>query len=309
MSREPGPRPRAGALRASPGLVLGLFGVSWSAVLIRLAAVETPVAVLWRILFSLVLVLPLALRQASRRALGSLPARAWGALALSGGCLAAHLLLWFASVQRTSVASATVLVAVTPVFVALLSAVWLREPPTAREWAGIGLAVIGSAIVGWRDIGAGPGALRGDLLALLAAVAAALYFVLGRRLRRRLGLWSYVAPVYVVAALVSLAAARAGGSSLTGFRPAAWGWLAAMAAGPMLLGHTSFNWALEHVRAYVVSLVMLLEPVTATLLAVLVLGPGELPPPVAAAGAVAILGGVAVVLRSRTRSRTTEARA
>lgn len=298
---------RSGALRATPGLVLGLFGVSWSAVLIRLAGVATPVAVLWRIVFSLLLVLPLALRPASRRALRGLSRRAWSALALSGVCLAVHLLLWFAAVERTSVASATVLVAITPVFVALLSAAWLREPPTRREWIGISLAVAGSAVVGGGDLAAGPGAVRGDLLALLAAVAAALYFVLGRRLRSRLGLWSYVAPVYVVAALVSLGAAGAGGSPLTGFRAAAWVWLAAMAAGPMLLGHTSFNWALEHVRAYVVSLVMLLEPVTATLLAIVVLGPGERPPPVAAIGALAILGGVAVVLRSRAISRSAEA--
>ncbi len=276
--------------------------------LIRLAAVPTAVAVLWRILFSLVLVLPLALRPRSRAALRALPPRAWGELVVAGLCLGLHLLLWFAAVERTSVASATVLVAVTPVFVALLSAVWLREPPSRREWTGIALAVVGSAVVGWRDVAAGPEAVRGDVLALVAAVAAAVYFVLGRRSRARLGLWSYVAPVYVVAAFVSLVAARAGGSELTGLRPAAWGWLAAMAAGPMLLGHTSFNWALEHVRAYVVSLVMLLEPVTATLLAILVLGPAEQPPPVAAIGALAILTGVAVVLRSRARSKSSEAR-
>jgi len=128
---------------------------------------------------------------------------------------------------------------------------------------------------------------------------ASLYLVAGRRLRRRLDVWSYVAPVYGAAAMLSLVAAAGVRAPLVGFTPLAWAYLVAMAAGPMLLGHTSFNWALEHVRAYVVSLVMLLEPVTATLLAILVLGPGERPSIVVGAGAASILAGVGVVLVAR----------
>lgn len=290
-----------GLVRASPALALGLFGVSWSAVLVRLAGAPAPVAAWWRILFSLLLVVPLALRPASRRALAELSARDWTDLVASGVCLGFHLVLWFAAVRATSVASATVLVSATPVFVAVLSAVWLREHPRRGEWVGIAVAALGSAAVGWSDTGSTSAALGGDLLALVAAVAAALYFILGRRLRSRLGLWAYVAPVYVAAAAVSLAGAGLSDAPLTGYRPAAWACFLGMAAGPMLLGHTSFNWALEHVRAYVVSLVMLLEPVTATLIAVLVLGSGEVPPVASAAGAAALLLGVAVVLRSRAR--------
>ncbi len=286
-------------LRAAPALALGLFGLSWSAVLIRLAALPAPTAVLWRILFSLLLVVPLAARPSSRRALAALSPRLWIALGAAGICLGIHLVLWFAAVGRTSVASATALVALTPVFVAFLSAGWLREGPAPLEWMGIGLAVAGSAAVGWGDFATGVRALRGDGLALAAAVMASLYLVAGRRLRRRLDVWSYVAPVYGAAAMLSLVAAAGVRAPLVGFTPLAWAYLVAMAAGPMLLGHTSFNWALEHVRAYVVSLVMLLEPVTATLLAILVLGPGERPSIVVGAGAASILAGVGVVLVAR----------
>jgi len=286
-------------LRASPGLALGLFGVSWSAVLVRLAGAPAPVSAWWRILFSLALVVPLALRPGARRALAGLNLREWLLLGVSGLCLGLHLVLWFAAVRATSVASATVLVSATPVFVAVLSSVWLRETPAALEWAGIGVAVAGSAVVGWSDAADAAGALRGDVLALVAAMAAALYFVLGRRLRSRLPLWGYVAPVYVAAAAVSLAGVGVAGAPLTGYRPAAWACFAGMAVGPMLLGHTSFNWALEHVRAYVVSLVMLLEPLTATSIAILVLGPEEMPSGLSVLGACALLAGVAIVLRGR----------
>ncbi|HKK08670.1 MAG TPA: DMT family transporter [Gemmatimonadota bacterium] len=295
------PSGAGGVLRASPGLALGLFGVSWSAVLVRLAGAPAATSAWWRILFSLALVVPLALRSEARRSLADLSPGECRDLAASGVCLGLHLLLWFAAVRATSVASATVLVSATPVFVAGLSAAWLGERPGGAEWVGIGVAAVGSAVVGASDAGGSAGALRGDGLALAAAVAAALYFVLGRRLRPRLGLWAYVAPVYVAAAVVSLAGAAATGSRLTGYGPAAWACFLGMAAGPMLLGHTSFNWALGHVRAYVVSLVMLLEPLTATVIAILVLGPGEVPSALSILGAAALLGGVALVLRARAR--------
>jgi drug/metabolite transporter (DMT)-like permease len=69
----------------------------------------------------------------------------------------------------------------------------------------------------------------------------------------------------------------------------------------MLLGHTSFNWALRHVRAYVVSLVVLLEPVGATVLAVLVLGSAERPTVNTVIGGLAILFGMALLVREQAR--------
>jgi drug/metabolite transporter (DMT)-like permease len=87
----------------------------------------------------------------------------------------------------------------------------------------------------------------------------------------------------------------------TGYSTETWMLFAAMALGPMLLGHTSFNWALRHVRAYVVSLVVLLEPVGATVLAVLVLGSGERPTVNTVIGGLAILLGMALLVREQAR--------
>ena len=42
---------------------------------------------------------------------------------------------------------------------------------------------------------------------------------------------------------------------------------AALALGPMLLGHTGLNWALKHSPAYVVNLTLLGEPIGASLIA------------------------------------------
>jgi drug/metabolite transporter (DMT)-like permease len=289
----------SGLRRAAPALALGLFGVSWAAVLVRLAAAPAPTVAFWRLVFSVALLSPVLVLSGEWRQLRRLDARDWIWLGLGGVFLAAHLVAWFLSLEYTSVASSTVLVTSHPLFVGLLSTIWLQEPPARREWMGIGLAVAGGIAVGWGDFRIDPTALVGDGLALAGAILTALYFTVGRELRSRLGVWSYVVPVYGAAALAAGVVVAVQGLPFTGFPGPTWGYLAALAVGPMLLGHTSFNWALEHVRAYVVSVVILLEPVGATLLAVWVLGRHEVPTLNTVLGGVAVLAGVWLSLRGR----------
>lgn len=292
--------------RAAPALALGLFGVSWAAVLVRLAAAPAASVAFWRLVFSVVVLAPMLLLSGQWRELMELGGRDWIWLGLGGIFLAAHLVVWFLSLEYTSVASSTVLVTSHPLFVGLLSTLWLREPPTRREWGGISLAVAGGVAVGWGDFRVDPPALLGDGLALAGALLTALYFAVGRRLRGRMGVWSYVVPVYAVAAVTAGLVVGVRGQPFSGFPSATWGYLAALALGPMLLGHTSFNWALEHVRAYIVSVVILLEPVGATSLAVWVLGAHEVPSTSTVIGGLAVLAGVWISLRGR-RTRTEEA--
>lgn len=296
----------AGVRRALPALALGLFGVSWSAVLVRLADAPAASVVFWRLLISVLLVLPVLAASGQTTELRRLRGRDWAWVTASGAFLAAHLIAWFLSLEHTSVASSTVLVTVHPLFVGLLSAAWLGEAPDRSEWAGIGLAIGGAAVVGWGDLGGGPQPILGDALALAGAALAALYFVVGRRLRPRLGLWSYVVPVYAVAAVLTGLFLWVRGQPVLGWSPATWACFAGLAIGPMLMGHTSFNWALEHVRAYVVSVVLLLEPIGATLLAVAILGSEEVPGSTTVAGGTAVLLGVWLSLRARSRSRARE---
>ena len=293
---------RSGLRRAAPALALGVFGVSWAAVLVRLADAPAPSIAFWRLVFSVAVLLPLLLSSGQHRQLRRLEAADGWLLVGTGVVLAAHLTVWFLSLDYTSVASSTVLVTSHPLFVGLVSAVWLSEAPDRTEWAGIVLAVAGAAAVGWGDLAGGSDPVLGDLLAVSGAVLTALYFVLGRRLRSRLGIWSYAVPVYAVAAGVAGLFVLGTGGPFAGWGLPTWGFLAAMAVGPMLLGHTSFNWALEHVRAYVVSVVTLLEPVGATLLAVLVLGRDEIPGAATVAGGLAVLAGVWLSIRARARA-------
>lgn len=291
----------SGAPFAPPGVVLlvSVLAISWAAPLVRYSTAPALAISFWRLAFSLVFIAAVLTARREWGALRALTAADWGIAALAGTFLAGHFASWIASLSLTSVAASVALVNTQPVFVALLSGLFLGERPTARQWTGIGVAVLGAAWIGWGDVGAGRDPLVGDLLAVLGAVLVAAYYVIGRRLRQRIDLWPYIAVVYGCAALT-----LAAGLLLTG-EPAASGhtradWLVflGLAVGPMMIGHTGQNWALRYLPAYAVNLSLLGEPVGATLIAWLLPGIAEVPPLQAVVGGALILTGI--LLGART---------
>jgi drug/metabolite transporter (DMT)-like permease len=145
-------------------------------------------------------------------------------------------------------------------------------------------------------------ALLGDALAFLGAITGATYFVAGRRLRETLDLWPYVGIVYGACFVVLLMFGFATHAHIAPQPPRELAIFAALALGPMLLGHTGFNWALKYMPAYVVNLTLLGEPVGATILAALLPGIRELPSVATLAGGALILVGVYVAARAARRT-------
>jgi drug/metabolite transporter (DMT)-like permease len=292
---NPGGVPRSvGALSAPPvnlalWMVVGVLAISTSPILIRVAALPALALAFWRCLAGTVVLAPFASRG---RPAGRLDRGDLGRLGASGACLAAHFAFWNASLGLTTVAAATTLVSMAPLFVGLGSR-FLGEAPGRRAWTGIVLATAGAVVIGAGDAagsGSGSAPLLGDVLAFAGALAMAGYLLLGRVVRRRLPLSAYAASVYGVAAAVLLPACLLTGSALGGYRTAGWLALAGVVAGPQLLGHTVFNGLLASVNASVVAVVMLLEPVIATLGAWWLFG--ELPGPWLLAGGPLVLAGV-----------------
>lgn len=295
----PAPSSRPGPAPVPPALVLGLSVVafSWAAPLVRFTEAPASAIALWRlVLATVVLAAFLTLRPGGWGAIRRLPLRDLGLGLLAGVLLALHFWSWIASIQYTSIASSVLLVSTQPLFVALLSAGLLRERPDGREWAGILVAALGAGWIGWSDAQGGGMALRGDLLAVLGALLAALYFVVGRSVRPRLDLASWVTLVYGAAALVLLVivTAQPQVSLVRGYSSTDWAVFAALAAGPMLVGHTGVNYALRYVRAYLANLAVLGEPVGATLIAWILPAIAERPNPATLVGGALILLGVAL---------------
>ncbi len=285
-------------------LIVAVLATTYAGPVVRFAAAPALAVSFWR----LALVLPVTLLLARREppADRGTDRRDVALMALSGLFLAAHFWTWIASLRYTSVASSVLLVNLRPIFVWAIAALWLGEHPGRRERLGIALAVAGATLIGWGDVRLSLGALTGDLLALAGAVTAAAYSVIGRRVRRGVGVWSYVTVVYATAAFALAVAGVASGTALTGFSGRDWAVFTALAAGPMLVGHTGMNYALKHLRATTVNVAGLGEPVGATLIAWLVPAIHEVPAPSALGGGALALGGIALSLAGSGPAGTEE---
>ena len=289
---------RRPASARSPALVLtlALLGISFAGPLVRLSHAHPLAIATWRLGFSLVIVAAMLLATGGWRAWRGLRAREVALACGAGVLLALHFWSWNASIGMTSVAASVVLVNTQPAIVALLSATWLGEPPTRWQWLGIGVAMLGAVVVALPELLASDErasrAMLGNLLAVVGAVTAAIYFVTGRRLRASLELWPYVGLVYGACFVALLLLSSAARVPLGGQPPRELALFAALALGPMLLGHTGMNWALRYLPAYAVNLTLLGEPVGATLLAALLPGIREAPHVATLLGGALILAGV-----------------
>jgi drug/metabolite transporter (DMT)-like permease len=286
-------------------LLLSVLGVSLSGPLVRLSYAHPIAIAIWRLIFSLgIIALPLIAR-GSWRQWRTLDARSY-AIAVGGGVLLAmHFWSWNTSVEMTTIAASVVLVNVQPLVVATLSVVWLREAPSRQQWIGIATAMAGAIVVVLPDLLQGGGlslhgrAAAGDALAVIGAITAAGYYVIGRRLRGTLDLWAYVALVYGSCLIVLLVIASIIGVRVAPYPRREFEIFALLALGPMLLGHTGMNWALRYARAYQVNIVLLGEPIGATLLAALLPGIRERPTMYTLLGGALVLSGILLAERKR----------
>lgn len=287
-------------------LAIALLGISTSGPLARLSESPPLVIATWRLGFSLLIVaVPLIWTRGWRQWRG-LSGKDFGIAVAAGAFLAVHFWSWIASLGMTTVAASVLLVNLHPVAMIAGSALWLGERPTKRQIAGTVIGLSGAAVVAWGDFGgAGTGReLLGDGLALLGALTVAFYYLSARRLRARLDVWPYVTLVYGTCFVVLLGFSAVTGVPLAPQPPRELTIFAAIALGPMLLGHTGFNWALKHVSAPTVSLVMLGEPVGAGIIAFLVPAIAEVPSVRTLVGGAIILTGIVVATLS-PRVRTT----
>ena len=214
---------------------------------------------------------------------------------LSGAFLALHFGLWIASLSYTSVATSVVLVTANPIFVAVASYFLFQEKLSKQTILGIAIAFIGAIIINYGNWRLGPSPLFGGILALLGALAVAGYLLIGRRLRRSIGLLTYASLTYSSAAVFLLLSALAFGYHLVGYSTTTYVMLVLLAVMPQLIGHSSLNWSLRFLPATLVTIAVLGEPVGAIALAFLILN--EVPISGEISGGILILVGVFIAFR------------
>jgi drug/metabolite transporter (DMT)-like permease len=290
-------------------LALSLLGISFAGPLVRLSSADPVAIAAWRLAFSLLIVGAFLAATGEWRDWRKVSRAEIALSAAAGISLALHFWAWNASIHLTTIAASVTLVSLQPAVVAAVSAIALRETPSKRQVLGIAVAIAGAFIIAAPDFrgGMAPSGNRpllGNLLAISAAVTAALYYTVGRRLRRTIGVWAYVAIVYFVALLTLVAIALSLGISLAPQPPRELAIFAGLAIGPMLIGHTGMNWALKYLPAYVVNLTVLGEPVGATLLGALIPSIRQIPTINTLVGGAIVLGGVLVAAGGTSRRST-----
>lgn len=286
-------------MRAKPYWVLALavLGISFAGPLVRLSNAGALAIAVWRLGFSLVIVTVFLVVTGEWGEWRRLTPQEFLLAVAAGVCLALHFWAWNASIHLTTIAASVSLVNLQPAIVAAMSAFALKEPPSSRQVAGIVAAIIGAFIIASPDLKNGAVAsapLIGNLLAVSAAFTAAIYYTIGRRLRRVLGIWAYVSIVYGTAFVTLTAVAVARSVTLAPQPPREIAIFAALAIGPMLLGHTGMNWALKFLPAYVVNLTVLGEPVGATLLGAIIPAIHQIPSISTLVGGAIVLVGVII---------------
>ncbi|MEV6298059.1 DMT family transporter [Actinoplanes sp. NPDC051861] len=279
-------------------LVVAVLSVSSSAPLIAFAAAPALAVAFWRNSLAAVALTPVALisRREEVRGIHRRPEGLFCVLA--GVALAAHFATWMPSVQLGSVATATALVATQPVWQALIASAQGRRPSTTG-WIGIGLAVAGAAVATGADFGVSRQAVLADLLAVLGAIFAAVYTALGERARVTLSTTTYTWICYGTCALLLLAVCLAFRADLVGYDGRTWAAILAIVVGAQLLGHSMFNYALQHTSATTVSVLILLEVPGAALIAWAWLG--QVPRWESLPGLALLMAGVVVVIVGAAR--------
>ncbi|MGQ0429899.1 MAG: DMT family transporter [Gammaproteobacteria bacterium] len=287
-----------GSLRHAPHLVLAiaLVAVSHGAIFARFADAAPLAIAAWRLGLACLVALPVAF---AARGPGPLPRRAVALAAGAGAFLALHFGTWIASLDYTTIARSVLLVSTAPVWVAVIEACIGRGLPSHPMIAALAAAVAGATIVGSERFGGD--ASTGDLLALAGAVAMAGYLLLSRAAQAVLPFRSYLGIAYGSAAVLLALAVAATGTPAWGFAPGTWWALAGMALVSQLVGHSGYNWALRHLAPLYVAIVLVGEPVLASLLGWWLFG--EEPGWRTFAGGVLILAGIALAALAGSRRR------
>ena len=271
-------------------IVVGVMGISLSSIFVKYSQAPAAVTAAWRLLGTVVFLTPVVLgKHLVRRELLCTPQKMLWLSILSGLFLAIHFVLWFESLQHTSVASSTTIVCTEVIWVCLGFCLFLKGKLSRKAAAAIAVTLLGSVLIACSDSGSG-GQLYGDILALLAAIAVAVYTLIGRIVREKLSTTVYTYIVYSACALVLAVTCLMQGESLVSY-----GWSAVIGGALLaifstMLGHSIFSWCLKYFSPAFVSASKLCEPVVAAILAGFLFG--ELPGWLQVMGGALILGGV-----------------
>ncbi len=263
-------------VKAALVLFLATLTVSFAAILVRFSESPPIVIAFYRLFFATLFMLfmhimverNLIKKERSLAERTRMNSRDYLIMAMAGLFLALHFWSWFTSLFYTSVAVSVALTDTSPMFVAILSWLILKEKINKIQVSGMVLAILGVVFVTRQDlIEKGLESFIGDMLALFSAVAVAIYFLVGRKVRKKIPIFLYTTIVYGSAALFLFILVLLKGDPLLGLQPREYVIFMILGFFVSGVGHTLYNFILKHVKAPIVTTTVLGEVIISTILA------------------------------------------
>ena len=219
---------------------------------------------------------------------------------LAGVLSGLDLGIWSASLAYTTAANATIIGNSAPLWVALASLLFFGRRFSRDFWFGLGLALLGAGLVVGSDFIRHPRLGIGDLMALIASLFYAGFYLLTERGRRTIDALPHTWLVAVSASFCLLLVNLFLEYPFRGFSPQTWMVFLGAALVSQTIGYISLTYSLGHLPASVVSPTMIGQPIMTTILAIPLLG--EIPEPIQALGGIIALAGIFLVNRAHNRS-------
>jgi len=272
-------------------ILIGMVSVGLASIFIRLCNASPIIIATYRMSISSILIAPvffIAKREGKARYIQA--KRDILFFAFLGGFLAVHFILWISSLSYTTVLASTVLVTTNPIFVAVLSLLLFRERTRRGTIIGIITAFVGGIFITLSVKSGGIGSNFGNFLALTGAIAVSFYLILGKKMRERFDLITYIFFVYSFTAIILIMVSILTKQSFLHYSKVTYLYFFLLALIPQIIGHTVFNWALKYFSAPFVAVAILGEPVFATFFALIILK--EVPTFTELVGGILILSGI-----------------
>lgn len=252
-----------------------------------------------RMITGVVMFAPYILYKGARE-IANMPSRSRLLALLAGAMSGINIALMVTSLAHISVLINQAFIATIPIWVAFFEVTLLKQKLGKAIWAGIGAALAGGLMIAFSTAdapatvpGGNPG--LGIAMAVVSACSAALYIIVGRKVRGDVSFVPYIWLVYSAAAAATLLIVAANGISLIGYDPRGYLWVLLLAILAQIIGHGALNFVLRFMSPTTLTMTVQSVPVLSAIWALLIFS--EIPTAPQVIGSVILLLGVTVVLR------------
>ena len=277
-------------------LLLAMVSVSSTSLVVRsVATVPALVLAFWRMLTASGMLWSYSVI----RPAGKLSSANKKRIIFAGIFLGCHFACFFLGVRNTSIANATLLGCMAPIFTVIIS-IFQKKKINKMTYVGLSVALIGGGIIQSGDLSLNNANLFGNSIALLSALFIAITFVLAEEIRQETNSIVYGRSLFFVASITVLLIAAAAGDSILNFKAGDIPWFLFLGLVPSIFGHNLLNYAVKYITPTAVSAVPLGEPIIASIFGLLLFG--ETIPFGALLGGPVVLIGVYIIINNQAVS-------